>query len=219
MIQPTDIEHCMKIAIGLASTPIAPRFKYKPISLANYDVSFVNNVVRSINSGDGLSDRQRELSIKLVGKYSRQFKKLGVDITLVVENPKFITPLRQVDRTRLVSIAEETIQVQFPYNKEMISSFKSLVNKTLYTLTNKWNKEQTHYQVNYNEYNLLQIYNWTKNYRFKYTDEVLDLVNACKSIIDNRSDHAIQLVINSDNCEIKNAPESLDAWWQKNMKQ
>ena len=152
MLQPSDIEDCMKFAIGLIPTPIPPRFKNKPISLANYDVSFVNNVVRSINSGDGLSDKQRDLSVKLVAKYVRQFKKLGIDVSTIVQNPTFSSPLRQVDRTRTIEITQDRIYIKFPYNKEMITSFKALLNKSLHSTTSGWSKEERRYEIDYNEY-------------------------------------------------------------------
>jgi len=217
MLQPTDIEHCMKIAIGLISTPIAPRFKNKPISLANYDVSFVNNIVRSINANEGLSDRQRELSIKLVAKYVRQYKKLGVDVAAIVAKPHFISKLRQVDRKKTIEVTQDSIYIKFPYNKEMITSFKSLLNKSLYTITSGWNKEERRYQVDYNEYNLMQIVDWTKHYRFKYSDEVLSLIESFNNMVSNRSKYAIQLVVNDDKCELTNAPESLAVWWKESM--
>lgn len=217
MLKPTDIEQCLKIAIGLVPTPIAPRFKNKPISLANYDVSFVNNVVRSINDGSGLSDKQRELSTKLVAKYTRQYKKLGVDVTEIITNPFFSSPLRQVDRTRTVSITDEIIQVRFPYNKEMISSFKALLSKHLKTINSGWHKEERFYQVDYNEFNLLTVYNWTKNYRFKYSQEVVTLVQKFNNMLERRSDYAIQLLVNKDSCQLSNSPESLELWWNENM--
>ena len=217
MIEPENIEDCMKFAIGLIPTPIPPRFKNKPISLANYDVSFVNNVVRSINSGDGLSDKQRDLSVKLVTKYVRQFKKLGIDVTVCIDNPKFSSPLRQVDRTKTIEIDTDRIYVKFPYNKEMITSFKALLNKSLHSTTSGWSKEERRYEVDYNEYNLLQIDSWTKKYRFKYSTEVISLVSKFKSMISNRSKYAIQLIVNENDCELVNAPDSLSDWWKDNV--
>lgn len=216
MHSPTDIEYCLKIAIGIIASPIAPRFKNKPISLANYDVSFVNNAVKSISSGDGLSDRQRELSIKLVSKYKRQYKKLGIDVTELVTNPKFISPLRQVDRTRYIETDMKKIYIKFPYNKEMMTSYKH-VTKTIHAITNEWSKESKHYEVDYNEYNLMHIYNWSKRYRFKYQDLVESLIQQFQEILDNRSKYAIQLVLTDEKCYLNNAPDSLSTWWKDNM--
>ena len=91
--KPTDLEYCLKIAIGVIASPVPPKFIHKPISLANYDVGFVNNAVRSINKGEGLSDRQRALTIKLVSKYERQYKRLGIDVTELVQSPTWTSEL------------------------------------------------------------------------------------------------------------------------------
>ena len=216
MNQPDDIEYCLKIAVGLIASPIPPRFKNKPISLANYDVSFVNNAVRSINNGDGLSDRQRELSTKLVKKYVRQFGKLGIDVANLVETPVFSSPLRQVNRTRLLSLNDNSIIIRFPYNKTMINEFKSLTKK-LRALTSEWNKENKQYEVDYNEYNLMQVYRWGLRHKFDYSKDLGLLVNQCKAIENNRHKYAIQLVVKDDLNSLHNAPSSLQQWWDSNM--
>jgi hypothetical protein len=216
MHKPVDIEYCLKVAVGLIASPIPPRFKNKPISLANYDVSFINNAVRSINAGDGLSDRQRELSVKLVSKYTRQFKKIGIDVTDIVATPVFSSSIRQVDRTKLLDVDDNTIYVKFPYSKQLISQFKSL-GKKLRATKNEWVKESKVYEVDYNEFNLLQIYNWAQGNKFKYTDSVTDLITQFKEIINNRNQYAIQLIVTDDNCYLSNAPDTLQEWWNQNV--
>ena len=216
MLQPDDIEYCLKVAVGLISSPIPPKFKNKPISLANYDVSFVNNAVRSINNGDGLSDRQRELSVKLVKKYIRQFGKIGIDVTGIVNTPVFSSTLRQVNRTRMISLDDNAIIIRFPYNKTMINEFKSLAKK-LRALKAEWNKQNKQYEVDYNEYNLLQVYRWGLKHKFEYSNDAKALVKECKDIENNRHKYAIQFVIENKKSYLRNAPGSLQQWWDSNM--
>ena len=216
MLQPDDIEYCLKLAVGLITSPIAPKFKNKPISLANYDVSFVNNAVRSINNGDGLSDRQRELSIKLVKKYVRQYARIGVDVNSIVTTPVFSSPLRQVNRTRMMSVNDNSINVKFPYNKTMINEFKSLAKK-LRAIKAEWNKQSKQYEIDYNEYNLMQVYRWGLQHKFDYSNAFKLLVKDCKNVEDNRHKYAIQLVIDNNSSYLSNAPSSLQQWWDTNM--
>ena len=157
MYKPENLEYCLKVAIGVIASPVPPRHHHKPISLANYDVGFINNAVRSINRNEGLSDRQRELTIKLVGKYARQFKRLGIDITDIVAKPVFSSPLRKVDRARYIDIEDKSITVKFPYNKEMIREIQS-IHKKLRSTDNRFDKETKKYFLNYNEYNLLVMF-------------------------------------------------------------
>ena len=208
MLQPDDIEYCLKLAVGLITSPIAPKFKNKPISLANYDVSFVNNAVRSINNGDGLSDRQRELSIKLVKKYVRQYARIGVDVNSIVTTPVFSSPLRQVNRTRMMSVNDNSINVKFPYNKTMINEFKSLAKK-LRAIKAEWNKQSKQYEIDYNEYNLMQVYRWGLQHKFDYSNAFKLLVKDCKNVEDNRHKYAIQLVIDNNSNYLSNAHSSL----------
>jgi len=214
--KPTDLEYCLKVAIGVIASPVPPKFIHKPISLANYDVGFVNNAVRSINKGEGLSDRQRALTIKLVSKYERQYKRLGIDVTELVQSPTWTSELRQVDRTKYIDIEDDKIIMKFPYNKEMIREINSLAKKLKSNKT-YFEKETKQYQTTYNEYNLLALYNWSAKYKFDYSDAVKDLYKKCKSITSNRSEYAIQLVVEDDTCLLRNAPDTLNEWWTTNM--
>lgn len=216
MHQPEDLEYCLKVAVGIIQSPIPPKFTHKPISLANYDVGFINNAVRSINKGDGLSDKQRELTVKLVSKYTRQFKKLGIDVTTIVQNPIFSSPLRQVDRTRYIGLEEDTIVVKFPYNKDMIREFQSIVKKLKSTKTT-FDKQDKIYNTTYNEYNLMVIFNWSAKYNFDYSDKFLEIQKQCKDILSNRSKYAIQLIVKDDKTELINAPDTLAEYWASKM--
>lgn len=216
LYNPEDFEYCLKVAIGIIASPIPPKFVSKPISLANYDVGFVNNAVRSINKGEGLSDRQRALTIKLVSKYTRQYKRLGIDVTSIVNNPVWSSELRQVDRKKLIDIEEDIITIKFPYQKDMIREINSLAKK-LRSVRTQFDKETKQYQTSYNEYNLLSIFNWSSKYDFEYSNKFMDVYKKCKHILHNRSDYAIQLVIEDDKCVLRNAPDTLKEYWVNNM--
>ena len=216
MYKPENLEYCLQIAIGVVASPIPPRHHHKPISLANYDVGFINNAVRSINKSEGLSDKQRELTIKLVKKYTRQYKRLGIDVSDIVNKPVFSSPLRKVDRARYINIEDKFITIKFPYNKEMIREIQSVLKKLRSTET-RFDKETRKYFLNYNEYNLLSIFNWSAKHRFDCSDKFMEVYRECKNILDNRSKYAIQLVVEDTKCYLRNAPETLEKYWVDNM--
>ena len=216
MYKPENLEYCLKVAIGVIASPIPPRHHHKPISLANYDVGFINNAVRSINRNEGLSDKQRELTIKLVNKYTRQYKRLGIDVSNVIAKPVFSSPLRKVDRARYIDIEDKNITVKFPYNKEMIREIQS-IHKKLKSTENKFDKESKKYFLSYNEYNLLTMFNWSAKHRFEYSDKFIEIYKNCKNILDNRSQYAIQLVVENKKCFLRNAPDTLQKYWTENM--
>ena len=105
---------------------------------------------------------------------------------------------------------------RFPYNKTMINEFKSLAKK-LRALKAEWNKQNKQYEVDYNEYNLLQVYRWGLKHKFEYSNDAKVLVKECKDIENNRHKYAIQLVIENKKSYLRNAPSSLQQWWDSNM--
>jgi hypothetical protein len=91
-----------------------------PISLARYDVNVIRSMTEALARGLGLTDRQAELSVRLLEKYRRQLSKAGVSVDEIIASPKFRVPLRAVDRTARVWIDGDTIKVKFPYQVNMV---------------------------------------------------------------------------------------------------
>ena len=95
-----------------------------PISLATYDKRFITSVGESIQRNVGLTDRQVVLAVKVVTKYERQWKALGVNPSyLLEEDIPLQLPIRVVDRSCSIVLEDKTIKVTFPYNSELISEF------------------------------------------------------------------------------------------------
>ena len=128
----------------------------------------------------------------------------------------FSSPLRKVDRARYIDIEDKSITVKFPYNKEMIREIQS-IHKKLRSTDNRFDKETKKYFLNYNEYNLLVMFNWSAKHRFEYSDKFMKVYRKCKDILDNISQYAIQLVVDNDKCFLRNAPDTLQKYWTENM--
>ena len=111
MFLPPDIEYCIEIMSGAIAPPKIPKGRHTGIGmyikLARYDVNFVNNVSSYIQRGMGMTTRQRELAISLTGKYRKQFRSIGVDVSQLFEKPEFRTSIRTVDRSKRLEIVKE----------------------------------------------------------------------------------------------------------------
>jgi hypothetical protein len=95
------------------------------ISLARYDVQIVNSMSDATSSNRPLTDRQAELACKIVLKYRKQLEKLAIDVS-PVENPEFRLGVRTIDRRRILSIENNNIVLQFPYDIKLIDDIREL---------------------------------------------------------------------------------------------
>lgn len=93
------------------------------VQLANYDVSFVDSAAAQVHGGVALTDRQATLAERLITKYERQLRKLGV------EQPssfKYKLGIRKLDRTSSLTKDGDVMVLKFPYNESLIAQVRNL---------------------------------------------------------------------------------------------
>lgn len=174
-------------------------------SLARYDVSIVNSMANATVWGSmALTDRQGELAVKLVIKYRRQFAAHGIDIT-PVENPKWRTPLRQVDRAQCIWLEDNLIRVKFPFNQNWIDDFRKY--KETSQGRAKFNYDSKTWELGLTEYNVNWIVAWGELNNFELDPQIKNLYN--KILLVEQQDFQIKLTQTKDGFEITNAAESL----------
>jgi hypothetical protein len=103
--------------------------------------------------GSALTDKQADLAVKLVNKYTRQLAAHGID-TAGITPPKYRRPLRIIDRTQAVELDDGVIRIRFPYNQKLIDHFRELSKesqgKVIFDRDKKtWNLALTEYNVNW----------------------------------------------------------------------
>ena len=93
------------------------------INLARYDVNIIANMSFSVTNNTALTDRQGEIATKIILKYKKQLASLNIDVS-PIEKPQFKTPLRIVDRQKLLYLENNQIVAKFPYEPKMIDMVK-----------------------------------------------------------------------------------------------
>lgn len=99
----------------------------KMIKLASYDVSIVQSMYNQTAwQSLALTDRQAQLAVRLIEKYTRQFKSMGIDNSGVLDpaTRQYRMPIRKVDRDCSVYRADDMIMVRFPYMSTLINYIK-----------------------------------------------------------------------------------------------
>ena len=97
-----------------------------PVTLARYDRSPILSFVAQIATGTGFTDRQSQLALRLLTTYRRQLANVGVDVTGIIAAPRFKTALRQIDRSKSVTLdtADNTIALKFPFSSVHIETIR-----------------------------------------------------------------------------------------------
>ena len=226
MLLPKDIEYCIEVMSGATSPPKIPKGRHTGIGmyikLARYDVNFVNNVSSYIHRGLGMTSRQRELAVKLTAKYRKQFRNIGVDVTLITKTPEFRTNIRTVDRSKRFDCDDNLVYLYFPYNQDMIKEVNTMLreNVLIHNTDSNWDQEEKRWQINNTEGNFITLYNWAKENTFDFSNPSIEYFNKLDKIIQNKTDYEIRATIKDENSlQIHNAPKELEEYWNEHIKQ
>ncbi|HET8688329.1 MAG TPA: hypothetical protein VFM18_17100 [Methanosarcina sp.] len=176
-----------------------------PISLARYDMKVVPSLAdQSMNFKRGYTDRQAKLATELVLKYERQFAKLGVDID-PVRTPQYRLPIRSIDRAAKVWVEDDTINLKFPYNTDLITQVRSAAKESKGTV--KFNREKKIQELSLTEWNV----NWAHSFAAangieidSSLQEYMDMIVEAEKV-----PYAIELIYENGEISITNAPESM----------
>ena len=200
MFLPPDIEYCIEIMSGAIAPPKIPKGRHTGIGmyikLARYDVNFVNNVSSYIQRGMGMTTRQRELAISLTGKYRKQFRSIGVDVSQLFEKPEFRTSIRTVDRSKRLEIVKELIHLYFPYNQDMIKEMNTMLRDgdLIHNSKSQWNADDKRWDINNTEGNFVTLYNWAKKNSFDFSPESTKYYNELSVILKNPNKYNLSLI-------------------------
>lgn len=174
------------------------------VSLARYDVQVLASMSSATQSGKALTDRQAELSIKIILKYRKQLEKLGIDIS-PVEHPQYRLGIRQIDRRRLLYIDKEHIVLQFPYDTKLIDDIRDL--SKLSQGTWRFDSEPKAWRLAITETNVVAANGFAKNHQFEISDEFKTYLN--EVVRCEQTPYEIKLFKTDTGFEIQNAPSSL----------
>jgi len=180
--------------------------EFKPIvSLARYDVNFLDSVTDSTLGGSALTDRQAELAVRIIQKYQRQLVQKGIDTSPLL-SPQYRNSLRYIDRTRRCYIDREQLVVRFPYDSAMIQQLRDLLQSRQGAA--KFDKSRKEWIIAPSEYNINFVVAWAQAHSFDIDPELHKLMD--EILLMEKQEYLIQLRhTDSDDLEITHAEQSL----------
>jgi len=182
------------------------------------------DTVRSLaESQYAWTEKQARLALVILKRYLTKFQAHGMDIKKLLDNPQYEDDFRVISFDKVIEKYTDDdnidrIEMRFPYNKKVIQLIRCLKDTRdlpgMYALYDGEKKRWTFQHSDVTAYYLTLI---AVRYDFKFTDDSLlnDYEEIKKEIIGHRQPTANliagQIVLN-------NAPESLQTYWDKNLK-
>jgi hypothetical protein len=142
------------------------------ISLARYDVGFIESVTDTTIMGGAMTDRQAELALKIILKYQKQLAQHGVDVS-TISVPRYRKPLRVIDRVSSCWIEDNMVLVKFPYDQNLIAEFRELVKESQGEA--RFDRERKVWFVAMTEFNVNFVVTWAGTRQFDVSTELIEL--------------------------------------------
>ena len=169
------------------------------------------------------TEKQGKLAVIILKRYLTKFQKHKLDIKDLLDNPKYNDPFRVINFEKSIEKyinedEEEMLELRFPYSKKLVGLIQTLKNKkglpNGYCAFNGEEKTWTIKQTDITTYyaTLLAI-----RYDFKFVDiTLLDDYENIKKEISGYKNPSAKLI--GGHVVLQNAPESMQEYWDKNLK-
>tara|TARA_B100000900_G_scaffold93668_1_gene76919 strand:- start:344 stop:1678 length:1335 start_codon:yes stop_codon:yes gene_type:complete len=168
------------------------------------------------------TEKQAKLAVVILKRYLTKFQKHGMDIKKLLDHPVYDDAFRVIsfEKTieKYIDEDENKIDLKFPYTKKIIQLVRCLKDKkglpSSYARYDGESKTWSFKQTDVTTYYLTLI---AVRYDFKFIDEtLLNEYDAVKSEIKNYKQPTAHIV--GGHVVLNDAPESLQDYWEKNLK-
>lgn len=177
-----------------------------PISLARYDVQIVDSMAeQTIHHNKAYTDKQSELAKKIVLKYRKQLSQLNPPVHLPEQLDQFRLGIRQIDRTRSLTIQNNIIEIRFPFDTKLIEAVKNQGRDGHGAIA--FDRDKKIWKLALTESNL----NWAvaigSAYQFDIDAKIKELYDKMLTVEEQL--YNIELIETATGFEITNAPTSM----------
>lgn len=171
------IEDCLEAIVSF----VPPRF-----DIDSRDVRVLHSLSTQIAKGTALTDRQHVMLKRILSGYKNQFAERDIDLDECVDNLRL--PLRVIDRSKYVTIAESEIKIRFPFNKKTIVIIDKLKEQLGEHHYRHERGTHEHFFTN-NERCLYFVVSRFLDKEFKIDQELLNNYDILKSMMENQEQY------------------------------
>lgn len=180
---------------------------YQYLSVNRYDKLILNNFVGLSMSGTGLTEKQSQLAVKMLKRYSKNLSShLGKNVNDDLIMPQFRYPVRKTKNQKTVSIIDhqiysKAIKLEIPYNQEIINSIRQ--NRSDLGFAN-WDSDTKSWIFSLDEKNLNFLSKISENYGIVADEEIQGYFDQTKNILNAIEEHIPMLSIIEEKPVYKN---------------
>lgn len=189
------------------------------INLNTYDKTVVSSFVNQIFSGRGFTEKQRELAVRILKKYSTKLEvAIRKSVASDLSNPQFRFPIRKTPTisNKRIYITDhpnwgKCINAEFPYDEAKIDQIKKNRDKIILST---WDAESKSWKFSLSEANLHFLQNLTSSDSFDFDDEFKEYLDQINQIVNNMENYVPMLVFDNGQVKYKNVSQfvpSLDS--------
>jgi len=195
-------------------------FVAEPIPLLQMDEGIVNSLSNQIVMGNGFTEKQAILALKLVRRYARQLSvALNKDVIPYVDSPKYKLPTRIINQSKTIVIKKvvgsnkKIISINFPYNEIVVNNikvYKKLLTQKSHTGNSiNWNIDNKSWDFDLREEHVSWINSNIVNDSFVVDELFLELVNQIEQVKNNIEGHVPMVVFEENKFRFINVPSSV----------
>lgn len=176
MLNVNHIEDVIELLAGLSSD--------HTINVDSSDISLIRSIARQTFKGTALTDRQLELMRSKVILYQKELEDHGIDVDDNILQLRL--PLRQIDRTKSISLVDNKIKIRFIFNKKYIGKIQELrdsIGRSEYNT-----KEKAHY-YDFNEKNCYSIIKAYESCSFEIEQSLFEYYKKLEDMMENKENY------------------------------
>lgn len=176
------------------------------IRLDHADKNLIKSLAKQVFRGTALTDRQLDVSLKKIEKYRDGLEKNSVDVDSLLKDKTTRMPLREIDRSRVVSLVtgndkKVKISVKFVFSKKFATLWGE-ISKNLIGSVETHKRENF---IRFNEKDLHFIVNKLEPEGFEISQEIREIYEEIEKILKFPSDYAPHVSLEDGKPILKNA--------------
>lgn len=195
---------------------------YIPVSL--FDKDIIKSLAEQIMSGKSFTQKQRNLVLKIIKKYSKTLSNdLSIDVIELVNNPNFRMPLRTVVENRSIIIEKDSnnitkIFVRFPYDNSIVESIKDYRHRLprLESTQIYWNSTVRAWEFGFSECNI-QFLSGLLLKQFTADETFLEIYKEIQQVEQNIERYVPMVVSDNNIFKFKNTFNTVPEYQSDNL--